>query len=191
MQVIVGLGNPGEEYAHTRHNAGFEVIDLLAQRWGVSYWKNTCGALVGEAKVRLASGDVEKVILAKPQSFMNLSGGPVSRLCRDYEEDPAELIVIHDELDINPGTVRVKKSGGHAGHNGLRSIIEKLGTRDFLRVRTGIGRPPGRMSVVDFVLQAPKKEAKDDFDEACVLAADAVESLLNEGLERTQNAFNR
>ena len=191
MQVIVGLGNPGEEYAHTRHNAGFEVIDLLAQRWGVSYWKNTCGALVGEAKVRLASGDVEKVILAKPQSFMNLSGGPVSRLCRDYEEDPAELIVIHDELDINPGTVRVKKGGGHAGHNGLRSIIEKLGTRDFLRVRTGIGRPPGRMSVVDFVLQAPKKEAKDDFNEACVLAADAVESLLNEGLERTQNAFNR
>lgn len=157
----------------------------------MSYWKNTCGALVGEAKVRLASGDVEKVILAKPQSFMNLSGGPVSRLCRDYEEDPAELIVIHDELDINPGTVRVKKGGGHAGHNGLRSIIEKLGTRDFLRVRTGIGRPPGRMSVVDFVLQAPKKEAKDDFDEACVLAADAVESLLNEGLERTQNAFNR
>ena len=146
---------------------------------------------MGEAKVRLASGDVEKVILAKPQSFMNLSGGPVSRLCRDYEEDPAELIVIHDELDINPGTVRVKKGGGHAGHNGLRSIIEKLGTRDFLRVRTGIGRPPGRMSVVDFVLQAPKKEAKDDFDEACVLAADAVESLLNEGLERTQNAFNR
>ena len=191
MQVIVGLGNPGEEYAHTRHNAGFEVIDLLAQRWGVSYWKNTCGALVGEAKVRLASGDVEKVILAKPQSFMNLSGGPVSRLCRDYEEDPAELIVIHDALDINPGTVRVKKGGGHAGHNGLRSIIEKLGTRDFLRVRTGIGRPPGRMSVVDFVLQAPKKEAKDDFDEACVLAADVVESLLNEGLERTQNAFNR
>lgn len=191
MQVIVGLGNPGEEYAHTRHNAGFEVIDLLAERWGVSYWKNACGALVGEAKVRLKSGDIEKVILAKPQSFMNLSGGPVLHLCRDYDEDPGELIVIHDELDINPGTVRVKKGGGHAGHNGLRSIIEKLGTRDFLRVRTGIGRPPGRMSVVDFVLQAPKKEAKDDFDEACVLAADAVESLLNEGLERTQNSFNR
>lgn len=191
MQVIVGLGNPGEEYAHTRHNAGFEVIDLLAERWGVSYWKNACGALVGEAKVRLKSGDIEKVILAKPQSFMNLSGGPVSHLCRDYDEDPGELIVIHDELDINPGTVRVKKGGGHAGHNGLRSIIEKLDTCDFLRVRTGIGRPPGRMSVVDFVLQAPKKEAKDDFDQACVLAADAVESLLNEGLERTQNAFNR
>lgn len=191
MQVIVGLGNPGEDYAHTRHNAGFEVIDLLAQRWGVSYWKNACGALVGEAKVRLKSGEVQKVVLAKPQSFMNLSGGPVSHLCRDYEERPEELIVIHDELDISPATVRVKKGGGHAGHNGLRSIIDKLGTRDFLRVRVGIGRPPGKMSVVDFVLQAPRKEAKDDFDESCYKAADAVESLLNDGLERTQNTFNR
>ena len=191
MQVIVGLGNPGDEYAHTRHNAGFEVIDLLAERWGVTYWKNTCGALVGEVKVRLNSGEIEKVILAKPQSFMNLSGGPVSHLCKDFDEAPAELIVIHDELDINPATVRVKKGGGHAGHNGLRSIIDKLGTRDFLRVRIGIGRPPGRMSVVDFVLQAPRKEAKDDFDQACVQGADAVESLLNVGLEKTQNVFNR
>ncbi len=191
MQVIVGLGNPGDEYAHTRHNAGFEVIDLLAQRWQVTYWKNTCGALVGEAKVRLDSGEIETVILAKPQSFMNLSGGPVSNLCKTYDEDPSELIVIHDELDINPATVRVKKGGGHAGHNGLRSIIDKLQTRDFLRVRIGIGRPPGRMSVVDFVLQAPRKEAKEDFDEACVRGADAVESLLSVGLEKTQNVFNR
>lgn len=191
MQVIVGLGNPGDEYAHTRHNAGFEVIDLLAQRWQVNYWKNTCGALVGEAKVRLDSGEIETVILAKPQSFMNLSGGPVSNLCKAYDEDPSELIVIHDELDINPATVRVKKGGGHAGHNGLRSIIDKLQTRDFLRVRIGIGRPPGRMSVVDFVLQAPRKEAKEDFDEACVRGADAVESLLSVGLEKTQNMFNR
>ena len=108
MQVIVGLGNPGDEYAHTRHNAGFEVIDLLAQRWGVSYWKNTCGAMVGEAKVRQSDGSIEKVILAKPQSFMNLSGGPVSHLCREYDEQPSELIVIHDELDIPAGSVRVK-----------------------------------------------------------------------------------
>ena len=115
MQVIVGLGNPGDEYAHTRHNAGFEVIDLLAQRWGVSYWKNACGAMVGEAKVRQSDGSIEKVILAKPQSFMNLSGGPVSHLCREYDEQPSELIVIHDELDIPAGSVRVKKGGGHAG----------------------------------------------------------------------------
>lgn len=191
MQVIVGLGNPGEEYAHTRHNSGFEVIDELATRWKVSYWKTTCGALVGKAKVPLADGSTEEVILAKPQSFMNLSGGPVQLLCKEYDEAPAELIVIHDELDIDAGTVRVKKGGGHAGHNGLKSIIAKLGTRDFLRVRVGIGRPPGRMSVVDFVLQAPKKEAKDLFDQAVVTAADAVQSILDNGVEKTQNVFNR
>ena len=111
MQVIVGLGNPGDEYAHTRHNAGFEVIDLLAQRWGVSYWKNTCGAMVGEAKVRQSDGSIEKVILAKPQSFMNLSGGPVSHLCREYDEQPSELIVIHDELDIPAVGTRKERRG--------------------------------------------------------------------------------
>ncbi|MEF2845231.1 MAG: aminoacyl-tRNA hydrolase [Eggerthellaceae bacterium] len=190
MRVIVGLGNPGEEYAHTRHNAGFETIDLLAQRWGVTYWKNTCGALVGEAKLRHTDGSVEKVILAKPQSYMNLSGGPVSKLCREYDETPEELIVIHDEMDIAPGTVRVKRGGGHAGHNGLRSIIDKLGTRDFLRVRVGTGHPPGRMKVVDFVLQVPRHEAKEDFDQAVERASEAVESLINDGLERTQNKFN-
>lgn len=191
MRVVVGLGNPGEEYAHTRHNAGFETVDLLASDWGVTYWKNTCGALVGEGKVRHADGTLEKVIVAKPQSFMNLSGGPVSHLCREYECAPEDLIIIHDELDIPAGSTRVKKGGGHAGHNGLKSIIEKLGTRDFLRVRVGIGRPPGRMSVVDFVLQAPKKEAKDDFDAACQRASEAVESLLEKGLARTQDVFNQ
>ena len=188
---MVGLGNPGEEYAHTRHNAGFEVVDLLAVDWGVTYWKNTCGALVGEGKMRHADGSIEKVILAKPQSFMNLSGGPASKLCREYDCPVEELIVIHDELDIDPGTVKVKKGGGHAGHNGLKSIIEKCGSRDFLRVRTGIGRPPGRMSVVDFVLGTPKKEAKDDFDQACQRAAEAVKSLLEKGLARTQDVFNQ
>lgn len=191
MRVVVGLGNPGEEYAHTRHNAGFEVVDLLASEWGVTYWKNKCGALVGEGKLRHSDGSVEKVILAKPQSFMNLSGGPTSKLCKEYDCPVEELIVIHDELDIDPGTVKVKKGGGHAGHNGLKSIIEKCGSRDFLRVRTGIGRPPGRMSVVDFVLGTPKKDAKDDFDQACQRAAEAVESLLEKGLARTQDVFNQ
>ena len=102
MRVVVGLGNPGEEYAHTRHNAGFEVVDLLASEWGVTYWKNTCGALVGEGKLRHSDGSVEKVILAKPQSFMNLSGGPTSKLCKEYDCPVEELIVIHDELDIDP-----------------------------------------------------------------------------------------
>ena len=190
MRVVVGLGNPGEEYAHTRHNAGFDTIDVLAQDWGVSYWKNTCGSLVGEGKVRL-NGELTKVILVKPQSFMNLSGGPVSKLLKEYDCPVDELIVIHDELDIDPGTVKVKKGGGHAGHNGLKSIIEKCGSRDFMRVRCGIGRPPGRMSVVDFVLGVPKKDAKDDFDAAVQRSAEAVESLLEKGLARTQDVFNQ
>lgn len=190
MQVIVGLGNPGDEYAHTRHNAGFEVVDRLAARWGVSYWKQTCGALVGKTSVRMQGGGTEDVILAKPQSFMNLSGGPVRLLCNEYEQDASELIVIHDELDIPAGSVRVKKGGGHAGHNGLRSIIDKLQTRDFIRVRIGIGRPPGKMNVTDFVLQAPRKEAQDAFYEVCERGADAVESLIQEGLAKTQQSFN-
>ncbi len=190
MRVVVGLGNPGEEYAHTRHNAGFDTIDALAQDWGVSYWKNACGSLVGEGKARL-NGELTKVILAKPQSFMNLSGGPVSKLLKEYDCPVDELIVVHDELDIDPGTVKVKKGGGHAGHNGLKSIIEKCGSRDFMRVRCGIGRPPGRMSVVDFVLGVPKKDAKDDFDAAVQRSAEAVESLLEKGLARTQDVFNQ
>lgn len=190
MYAVIGLGNPGEEYAHTRHNAGFDTVDVLASAWGVTYWKTTCGSLVAEGKMRKSDGTVEKVILAKPQSFMNLSGGPVSHVCKEYGVTPEELIVIHDELDINPGSVRVKKGGGHAGHNGLRSIIEKLGTRDFMRVRVGVGRPPGKMKVADFVLSTPRKDAKEEFEASCDRASQAVESLINRGLERTQGEFN-
>ena len=191
MRVVVGLGNPGEEYAHTRHNAGFEVVDLLASEWGVTYWKNTCGALVGEGKLRHSDGSVEKVILAKPQSFMNTSGGPVSKLMRAYGVAPDHLIVVHDELDIEPGTIRVKFGGGHAGHNGLRSICDKLGTRDWFRVRIGIGRPPGRKPVVDWVLSRPRsKDDTEAFDHAVSEGADAVLCLIDNGLEKTQQKFN-
>lgn len=153
--MIAGLGNPGEEYEHTRHNAGFDTVDALADELGVRYWKNEGGALVGKA-----SYHGHELLLVKPQSFMNTSGGPVSKLMRAYHGDPDHLIVIHDELDIDPGTIRVKFGGGHAGHNGLRSICDKLGTRDWYRVRIGIGRPPGRKPVVDWVLSRPR--SKDD-----------------------------
>ena len=145
MLLVAGLGNPGEEYAHTRHNSGFMVVDELARRGGVSYWKSQAGAMV--ARCRVAG---REVVLAKPQSFMNTSGGPVSKLCAAYDVAPEELLVVHDELDIPAGDVRVKFSGGHGGHNGLRSIIDKLGSRDFSRVRVGIGRPPGSMDPADF-----------------------------------------
>ncbi len=190
MVLIVGLGNPGNEYAHTRHNAGFDTIDLLAEELRVNYWKNTGGALVGTGKVSLSDGSVTEVLLAKPQSYMNLSGGPVQNLVKSNNLNPEEIVVIHDELDIPQGTIKVKKGGGHAGHNGLKSIIAKCGTREFIRVRVGIGRPPGRMPVPDYVLSCPRKNDKDDFEEAVHKASLACLSLIKNGLAKTQSEFN-
>lgn len=185
MYLIVGLGNPGDEYAHTRHNAGFDVVDAIADEIGVRYWKTECGALTAKGAWR-----DHDVVLAKPQSYMNTSGGPVKQLMNVYGVDGEHLIVVHDELDIDPGTVRVKFGGGHAGHNGLRSICDKTGTRDWFRLRVGIGRPPGRMPVADYVLSLPKKEAKEDFDYAVDRGAQAVLFLMENGLEKTQQRFN-
>ena len=185
MFLIVGLGNPGEEYEHTRHNAGFDTVDKIAAEIGVRYWKNECGALTGKG----AYHDID-VVLAKPQSYMNTSGGPVKQLMNAYGVLPDRLVVIHDELDIDPGTIRVKFGGGHAGHNGLRSICDKLGTRDWFRVRCGIGRPPGRMPVADYVLSLPKKDAADDFAQATDLGCEAALFLIEHGLEKTQQKFN-
>ncbi len=185
MFLIVGLGNPGEEYEHTRHNAGFDTVDKIAAEIGVRYWKNECGALTGKGVYH----DID-VVLAKPQSYMNTSGGPVKQLMNAYGVSPDRLVVIHDELDIDSGTIRVKFGGGHAGHNGLRSICDKLGTRDWFRVRCGIGRPPGRMPVADYVLSLPKKDAADDFAQATDLGCEAALFLIEHGLEKTQQKFN-
>ena len=185
MFLIVGLGNHGEEYEHTRHNAGFDTVDKIASEIGVRYWKNECGALTGKGVYH----DID-VVLAKPQSYMNTSGGPVKQLMNAYGVSPDHLVVIHDELDIDPGTIRVKFGGGHAGHNGLRSICDKLGTRDWFRVRCGIGRPPGRMPVADYVLSLPKKDAADDFAQATDLGCEAALFLIEHGLEKTQQKFN-
>lgn len=185
MYLVAGLGNPGEEYEHTRHNAGFDTVDELAREARVSYWKNECGALT--AKTVIAGEDV---VLAKPQSFMNVSGGPVKKLMAAYGIGSDRLIVVHDDLDIQPASIRVKFGGGLAGHNGLKSIADKLGTRDWLRVRVGIGHPPGRMPVVDFVLTRPRKDDADDFAEGCHRASLAIDSLIRSGLEKTQQEFN-
>lgn len=185
MYVIVGLGNPGEEYEHTRHNAGFDTIDLLAEEAGANYWKTECGALSAKGVLH----DID-VVLAKPQGYMNTSGGPVKQLCNAYGVEPAHVVVIHDDLDINPGSVRVKCGGGSAGHNGLKSITAKLNTPDYYRVRVGVGRPPGRMDSADFVLAQPRGEEREAFEYACGQAALAVSSLIQDGLEATQNRFN-
>ncbi len=183
--LIAGLGNPGEEYAHTRHNAGFDTVDRIAEELGINYWKNEGGALVATKEWRGRT-----LVLAKPQSFMNVSGGPVKKVMAAHGVAPDHLIVIHDELDIPSGTIRVKFGGGHAGHNGLRSICDKTTTRDWYRVRIGIGRPPGRMSVSDWVLSRPRKEAEEEFEAATARGAEAALHLIENGLEATQQRYN-
>lgn len=184
IRMIAGLGNPGDEYAQTRHNAGFKAIDELARQANVTYWKNQAGAEVASIQVNdaEAEGGKREVILVKPQSYMNTSGGPISKLCAQYKVSVEELLVIHDELDIPAGDVRIKVGGGHAGHNGLRSIIDKMGSRDFSRVRVGIGNPPGRMPVADFVLTQLRSREAEDFDETTVRAAEAAATALTRGV---------
>lgn len=170
IRIVCGLGNPGAEYALTRHNAGFATVDVLAERHGARYWKSQAGCLV--AAVRM--GDRE-VVLAKPQGYMNTSGGPLSKLARELRVRPEEILVVHDEVDLPAGEVRYKFGGGLNAHNGLRSIKAKLGTADFARVRVGIGRPPGKMSVADWALRKLKGTFADEFAVTCEHAANVVE----------------
>jgi peptidyl-tRNA hydrolase, PTH1 family len=184
--LVVGLGNPGPDYAETRHNIGFRVVELLAARAGGGRFakhRSNADALEG----RLAG---RRVVLAKPRTYMNVSGGPVAGLVRYFGVDPADLVVVHDELDLGFGVVRLKRGGGEGGHNGLRSISGSLGTKDYLRVRFGIGRPPGRQDPADFVLKRFSGAERGELDLAVDLAADAAEALLEHGLEAAQNRFH-
>ena len=181
--LVVGLGNPGPEYADTRHNVGFHVVELLAARAGggrFSRHKSNADVLEG----RLAG---RRVVLAKPRTYMNVSGGPVAGLVRYYG---GELVVVHDDLDLGFGVVRLKQGGGEGGHNGLRSISTSLGTKDYLRVRFGIGRPPGRQDPADFVLKRFSATERKELDLLIVDAADATEELLARGLEAAQNTVH-
>lgn len=184
--LVVGLGNPGPDYAETRHNVGFRVVELLAARAGggrFSRHRTNADVLEG----RLAG---RRVVLAEPRTFMNLSGGPVAGLLRYYAVPVEDLVVVHDDLDLGFGVVRLKRGGGEGGHNGLRSISKSVGTRDYLRVRFGIGRPPGRQDPADFVLKRFTGTEVKELDLAVDLAADAVEALLSDGLEQAQNRFH-
>lgn len=178
IRIVCGLGNPDAEYAHTRHNAGFATIDALAARHGVRYWKSEAGAQVASISVTGADGERREVLLAKPMSYMNTSGGPLSKLARAHRVQPAEILVVHDEVDLAAGEVRLKLGGGLNAHNGLRSIADKLGSRDFARVQFGIGRPPGRMAVADYVLRELKGGFLDEFELTVERAADVVEDAL-------------
>ncbi|MCH0538312.1 aminoacyl-tRNA hydrolase [Streptomyces sp. MUM 203J] len=188
--LIAGLGNPGPGYAGNRHNVGFMVADLLAERMGGSFKRH------GKAQAQVVEGRVGppgpagcRVILAKPMSYMNLSGGPVVALRDFYKVPVARIVAVHDELDIDYGTLRLKLGGGDNGHNGLKSMTKAMGA-EYHRVRFGIGRPPGRMPVADFVLKDFSSAERKELDYFVDRAADAVECLVTEGLERAQSAYN-
>jgi PTH1 family peptidyl-tRNA hydrolase len=185
--LIVGLGNPGAEYSRNRHNVGQMVLDELANRVGGTFKIHKTRAQVLEGRLGIGG---PRVVLAKPVTYMNVSGGPVSGLARFYDIEPSRVVAVHDEIDIPFNTVKLKIGGGEGGHNGLRDISKALATKDYLRVRVGVGRPPGRMDTADFVLRdfapAEKKELPFLLDEA----ADAVELLIRDGLTAAQQRFH-
>lgn len=188
--LIVGLGNPGPEYAMNRHNVGFMVVDLLADRIGGRFKRaGKAQAQVVEGRIGPPGPESRRVVLVKPMSFMNLSGGPVNALRDFYKMPLANIVAVHDELDIDYGVLRLKLGGGDNGHNGLKSMTKAMGP-DYHRVRFGIGRPPGRMQVADFVLKDFSSAERKELDYFVDRAADSVECLLAEGLERAQSAYN-
>ncbi len=187
MRLIVGLGNPGQEYRWTRHNMGFLVVDHLAKKEGIQLARRRFQAVFGQGKI---AG--EDVILAKPLTFMNLSGEAVTRLLRFFHIPPEDLIVIHDDLDMPFGKIRIRLQSGHGGHQGVKNIIENLGKKDFARVKIGIGRPGnlGR-DPADYVLAPLTREEREEAQEAAAEAAEAVETLLSSGPEETMNRFHK
>lgn len=174
--LVLGLGNPGEEYERTRHNAGYATIDVLAERSGVRYWKSQAGMMVAQARV-----GGKDILLARPQTYMNEVGGPISKLVRQLKIAPEELLVVHDDVDVPDTKLQLKFGGGHDGHNGLRSIINKLGSRDFARLRFGVGRPPGRMSVAQYALRPLKGAQLASFEIEAQDAADIVGRVIRNG----------
>lgn len=185
-KLIVGLGNPGSEYAATRHNLGFAVLDGLAGKHGISWRQRLALALVGHGTVQGS-----RVILAKPQTFMNLSGRSAVLLLRAYGLVPGEMIVVHDDMDLEIGIIRVRRQGGSGGHRGVQSLIEALGSHDFGRLRLGIGRPPEGMDAADYVLQPPSPSEELLVHEMVVEAVLALETLISRGYAETMNRFNR
>ncbi|GAA1762457.1 aminoacyl-tRNA hydrolase [Streptomonospora arabica] len=183
--LVVGLGNPGPSYAGNRHNIGFMVADALAERGGQRFKAHKARAEVAEARIQGVPA-----VVAKPRSFMNLSGGPVAALSRFYKVPLERVLVIHDELDVPFGTLRLKRGGGAGGHNGLRSISASLSDPGYLRVRVGVGRPPGRMDAAAYVLKDFSSTERKDLGVVVERAADAVETVLTDGLEKAQNIYH-
>ena len=206
-RLIVGLGNPGAEYAHNRHNVGQMVLDELASRIGSGFKSHKSRAHVLEGRFGVGGGFKSskfraqvlegrfgiggpRVVLAKPLSYMNVSGGPVSALAKFFDIEPGHVIAVHDEIDIPFNTVKIKIGGGEGGHNGLRDISKALATKDYLRIRVGVGRPPGRMDTADYVLRDFSSTEKKELPFLLDSAADAVELLIRDGLLAAQQQFH-
>jgi PTH1 family peptidyl-tRNA hydrolase len=185
--LVVGLGNPGPDYASHRHNVGQMAVSQLASDINATFKSHKANALVAEGWVRPGG---PKIVIAKPNTFMNLSGGPVANLLKFYGIEPANLIVLHDELDLDFDVIRLKSNGGHGGHNGLRDIISALGSNEFNRVRIGIGRPPGRQDAADFVLSGFNSTEREILPHILAHATDAVETICDEGMLAAQQRFN-
>ncbi len=185
MKLIAGLGNPGDKYSNTRHNIGFTVIDALGSRHGIRVDNNKKKSLTGSGIVA-----EKKVIMAKPQTFMNLSGEALGPLFSFLDIDFEDVIVVHDDLDLDFGRIKIKTGGGHGGHNGIRSIISHFGAKNFVRVRVGIGKPPVGWDVAKYVLNSFSAEEKKDLDALIERAADAVEMIISAGHLKAMNAFN-
>jgi len=186
MRVIIGLGNPGRDYARNRHNVGFRCVNHLARKHGVSLGQRNCQAQHGMGRI-----EGTEVVLAKPRTFMNLSGRSVGLLMRRFRAAPADLLVIHDDLDLPLGRIRLYSDGGSGGHKGIESIVASVGSRDFLRVRVGIGRPQPETDAVDYVLGDFSLSEMPVVEETVVRVAEAVSCILKEGLAAAMNRYNQ
>lgn len=185
MRVIIGLGNPGPEYRKTRHNIGFRVVDRLAERWGVQLLRNAFLSKIGEA-----FWQGEKILLIQPQTYMNRSGETAVQLRDFYQLAISDFIVTHDDLDLPLGRIRIKRGGGGGGNRGVASLVAELGGKDFPRVKIGVGRPPGKQDPVDFLLQPFTPQEEAFILPAVEQAAEALEILLTDGLEKAMSFFN-
>lgn len=187
MYIIVGLGNPGSQYAHTRHNVGFDVIDALADRYGIPVDHKKCRALCGKGRI-----EGLPVVLAKPQTYMNLSGESVRQLIDFYKVDQKEnLIVIYDDISLEPGQLRLRSKGSAGGHNGIKNIIAHLGGQEFKRIKVGVGEKPKGYDLADYVLSRFSKSEREQVEEARLRAADAVASIMTDGMDAAMNVYNK
>lgn len=185
MYLIVGLGNPEEDYSNTRHNMGFNTINKLAKQYNIEINKKKFKALYGTGII-----ENQKVILLKPQTFMNLSGESIKEAMDFYKIEEDKLIIVYDDIDIEPGTIKVRKTGGPGTHNGMKSVVQQIGTKNFARVRIGIGMPENKEDLINYVIGAIPEEEKKILDEATTVGKKAVIEIIKSGIDKSMNQFN-